>query len=128
MIKKHRILWAEALFVGVVYILHPRLFGWIDSDVLFLILAFLVLLAMHEESQAANKTVPKLAMALISLTFIMLYAIPFFPMLDNMAPRQGGGTDKRHLFPFLAIFSGTFGYLKWQEHTYGTLDDETIEK
>jgi hypothetical protein len=45
-----------------------------------------------------------------------------------MAPRQGGGTDKRHLFPFLAIFSGTFGYLKWQEHTYGTLDDETIEK
>ena len=51
MIKKHRILWAEALFVGVVYILHPRLFGWIDSDVLFLILAFLVLLAMHEESQ-----------------------------------------------------------------------------
>ena len=127
MIKKHRILWAEALFVGVVYILHPRLFGGIDSDVLFLILAFLVLLAMHEESQAANKTVPKLAMALISLTFILFYAVPFFPMLDGWAPMQGPGR-KRHLFPFLAVFSGVFGYLKWQEHTYGTLDDETIEK
>ena len=126
MIKKHRILWAEALFVGVVYILHPRLFGWIDSDVLFLILAFLVLLAMHEESQAANKTVPKLAMALISLTFIMFYAVPFFPMLDGMPSRYGG--DSGNLLSFLGIFSGIFGYLNWQEHTYGTLDDETSEK
>ena len=126
MIKKHRILWAEALFVGVVYILHPRLFGWIDSDVLFLILAFLVLLAMHEESQAANKTVPKLAMALISLTFILFYAVPFFPMLDGRTPNYT--SDSGHLFSYLGVFSGIFGYLNWHEHTYGTLDDETIEK
>ena len=125
MIKKHRILWAEALFVGVVYILHPRLFGWIDSDVLFLILAFLVLLAMHEESQAANKTVPKLAMALISLTFILFYAVPFFPMLDGW---DGGSGDSGNTLSLLGIFSGIFGYLNWQEHTYGTLDDETSEK
>ena len=127
MIKKHRILWAEALFVGVVYILHPRLFGWIDSDVLFLILAFLVLLAMHEESQAANKTVPKLAMALISLTFILFYAVPFFPMLDGVTPSYGP-SDSGNLLSFLGIFSGIYGYLNWQEHTYGTLDDETSEK
>ena len=128
MIKKHRILWAEALFVGVVYILHPRLFGWIDSDVLFLILAFLVLLAMHEESQAANKTVPKLAMALISLTFILFYAVPFFPMLDGLTGSRGGGGDSGNTLSLLGIFSGIFGYLNWQEHTYGTLDDETSEK
>lgn len=128
MIKKHRILWAEALFVGVVYILHPRLFGWIDSDVLFLILAFLVLLAMHEESQAANKTVPKLAMALISLTFILFYAVPFFPMLDGLTGSIGGSSDSGNTLSLLGIFSGIFGYLNWQEHTYGTLDDETSEK
>ena len=123
MIKKHRILWAEALFFGVVCISYPRFLGWIDSDVLFLILAFLVLLAMHEESQAANKTVPKLAMALISLTFILFYAVPFFPMLDGMP--SGYDSDTGNLLSFLGMLSGIFGYLNWQEHTYGTLDDET---
>ena len=127
MISKHRILWAEALCVGVICFVYPRFFGWIDFYVFYLALAFLVLLAMHEESQAANKTVPKLAMALISLTFILFYAVPFFPMLDGVTPSYGP-SDSGNLLSFLGIFSGIYGYLNWQEHTYGTLDDETSEK
>ena len=93
---------------------------------LFLILAFLVLLAMHEESQAANKTVPKLAMALISLTFILFYAVPFFPILDIVPGKCV--PDSSNLLSFIGFVSGCFGFFIWKGHTYGTLDDETIEK
>jgi hypothetical protein len=125
MIKKHRILWAEALCVGVVCFLHPRFFGWVDFYVFYLALAFLVLLAMHEESQVANRTVPKLAVALILLAFIMFYAAPFFPALD-IVPSKWGGTA--NLLGLIGWFGGIFGFFIWKVNTYGTLEDETSEK
>ena len=124
MISKHRILWAEALCVGVICLVYPRFFGWIDFYVFYLALAFLVLLAMHEESQIANKTVPKLAAALILLAFIMFYAAPFFPALDIVPGRYGW----YNLFSFIGFVSGCFGFFIWKGDISGTLDDETIEK
>ena len=126
MINKHRILWAEALCVGVVCFLHPRFFGWVDFYVFYLAFAFLVLLAMHEESQVANRTVPKLAVALILLAFIMFYAAPFFPALD-IVPARGGGRY-HNLLLVIGWFSGLFGFFIWKGNTYGTLDDETSEQ
>jgi hypothetical protein len=126
MIKKHRILWAEALFFGVVCISYPRFLGWIDLYVIYLVLAFLVLLAMHEESQIANKTVPKLAAALILLAFIMFYDAPFFPVLDIVPGKCCSGPS--NLFSFIGFVSGCFGFFIWKGDISGTLDDETIEK
>ncbi|MDA9950729.1 hypothetical protein N9D28_01345 [Luminiphilus sp.] len=125
MIKKHRILWAEALFFGVVCISYPRFLGWIDLYVIYLVLAFLVLLAMHEASQTVNKTVPKLAVVLTLLAFIMFYAVPFFPILDNLVPTKSGSSN---LLSFIGYVSGLFALWSWGGHTYGSLDDETIEK
>ena len=124
MIKKHRILWAEALCVGVVCFLHPRFFGWVDFYVFYLALAFLVLLAMHEESQVANRTVPKLAVALILLAFIMFYAAPFFPALDIVPLRYGW----YNLFSFIGFVSGCFGFFIWKGDISRALDDKTSEK
>lgn len=126
MIKKHRILWAEALCVGVVCFLHPRFFGSVDFYVFYLALAFLVLLAMHEESQVANRTVPKLAVALILLAFIMFYAAPFFPVLDIVPGKCCSGPS--NLFSFIGFVSGCFGFFIWKGDISGTLDDETSEK
>ena len=126
MIKKHRILWAEALFVGAVCVFYPRFFGWVDFYVLFLVLAFLVLLAMHEESQIVNKTVPKSAASLILFAFIMFYAGPFFPALDIVPGKCCSGPS--NLFSFIGFVSGCFGLFIWKGDISGTLDDETIEK
>ena len=126
MIKKHRILWAEALFFGVVCISYPTFLGWIDLYVIYLVLAFLVLLAMHEASQTVNKTVPKLAVVLTLLAFIMFYAAPFFPVLDIVPGKCCSGPS--NLLSFIGFVSGLFALWSWGGHTYGTLDDETNEK
>jgi len=124
MIKKHQVLWAEALCVGVVCVLHPRVLGWVDYFVPYLTLVFLVLLAMYEESRAANKKVPKVAFALTLLAFIMFYAAPFFPALD-FSGRWGGDSN---LLGLIGWFSFIFGFFIWKGNTYGTLDDQTSEK
>lgn len=124
MISKHRILWAEALCVGVICFVYPRFFGWIDFYVFYLALAFLVLLAMHEECKSVNEKVPKSSMALILLAFIMFYAAPFFPALDIVPLRYGW----YNLFSFIGFVSGCFGFFIWKGDISGTLDDETIEK
>ena len=125
MISKHRILWAEALCVGVICLVYPRFFGWIDFYVFYLALAFLVLLAMHEECKSVNEKVPKSSMALILLAFIMFYAAPFFPALDIV---PGKFTGRSNLFSFIGFVSGCFGFFIWKGDISGTLDDETIEK
>lgn len=125
MISKHRILWAEALCVGVICFVYPRFFGWIDFYVFYLALAFLVLLAMHEECKSVNEKVPKSSMALILLAFIMFYAAPFFPALDIV---PGKFTGRSNLFSFIGFGSGCFGFFIWKGDISGTLDDETIEK
>ena len=125
MIKKHRILWTEALCVGGICFVYPRFFGWIDFYVLHLALAILVLLAMHEECKSVNEKVPKSSMALTLLAFIMFYAAPFFPALD-IVPSKWGGND--NLLVLIGWFSGVFGFFIWKGNTYGTLDDETSEK
>ena len=126
MISKHRILWAEALCVGVICFVYPRFFGWIDFYVFYLALAFLVLLAMHEECKSVNEKVPKSSMALILLAFIMFYAAPFFPVLDIVPGKCCSGPS--NLFSFIGFVSGCFGFFIWKGDISGTLDDETIEK
>ena len=91
----------------------------------YLALAFLVLLAMHEECKSVNEKVPKSSMALILLAFIMFYAAPFFPALDIV---PGKFTGRSNLFSFIGFGSGCFGFFIWKEDISGTLDDETIEK
>ena len=90
----------------------------------YLALAFLVLLAMHEECKSVNEKVPKSSMALILLAFIMFYAAPFFPALDIVPGRYGW----YNLFSFIGFVSGCFGFFIWKGDISGTLDDETIEK
>jgi len=126
MISKHRILWAEALCVGVICFVYPRFFGWIDFYVFYLALAFLVLLAMHEECKSVNEKVPKSSMALILLAFIMFYVAPFFPVLDIVPGKCCSGPS--NLFSFIGFVSGCFGFFIWKGDISGTLDDETIEK
>ena len=126
MIKKHWILWAEALFAGVVCFVHPTFLGWIDFYVLYLVLAFLVLLAMHEEGQAVNKPVPKLSVVLTLLAFIMFYVAPFFPVMDIVPGK--GGTGPSNLFSFIGFVSGLYGFFIWNGPIYRTLDDENNEK
>jgi hypothetical protein len=124
MIKKHRILWAEALCVGVVCVLHPRVLGWVDYFVPYLTLAFLVLLAMYEESRSANKEVPKVGYALTSLAFILVYVARFFPSLDGIVPTRFG-TEGINLLVFLGFMSGFIGVLGWKAHIDGEVDDGT---
>ena len=126
MISKHRILWAEALCVGVICFVYPRFFGWIDFYVFYLALAFLVLLAMHEECKSVNEKVPKSSMALILLAFIMFYVAPFFPVLDIVPGKCCSGPS--NLFSFIGFVSGCFGFFIWKGDISGTLDDETSEK
>ena len=126
MISKHRILWAEALCVGVICFVYPRFFGWIDFYVFYLALAFLVLLAMHEECKSVNEKVPKSSMALILLAFIMFYAAPFFPVLDIVPGKCCSGPS--NLFSFIGFVSGCFGFFIWKGDISGTLDDQTSEK
>ena len=126
MISKHRILWAEALCVGVICFVYPRFFGWIDFYVFYLALAFLVLLAMHEECKSVNEKVPKSSMALILLAFIMFAVAPFFPVLDIVPGKCCSGPS--NLFSFIGFVSGCFGFFIWKGDISGTLDDETIEK
>lgn len=126
MIKKHRILWAEALFFGVICVAHPTFLGWIDFYVLYLVLAFLVLLAMHEESQTVNKTLPKLSVVLTLLAFITFYVASFFPALDIVPGK--GGTGPSNLFSFIGFISGLFALWSWRGNIVGTFDEKTNEK
>ena len=125
MIKKHRILWAEALCVCVVCVLHPRVLGWVDFLVPYLVLAFLVFLAMYEESRAANKKVPKVAFALTLLAFILIYVARFFPALDGIVPTRSGTGENGNLLVFLGFMSGFIGVLGWKAHIDGEVDDGT---
>ena len=110
----------------MVCISYPRFLGWIDLYVIYLVLAFLVLLAMHEESQIANKTVPKLAAALILLAFIMFYDAPFFPVLDIVPGKCCSGPS--NLFSFIGFVSGCFGLFIWKGDISRALDDKMSEK
>lgn len=92
----------------------------------YLALAFLVLLAMHEECKSVNEKVPKSSMALILLAFIMFYVAPFFPVLDIVPGKCCSGPS--NLFSFIGFVSGCFGFFIWKGDISGTLDDETIEK
>ena len=96
-----------------------------DFYVFYLALAFLVLLAMHEQSRAVDKTVPKLSIALTLLAFIMFYAASFFPVLD-IVPLKGGG--RGNLLAFIGGGSGFLAFVGWKGNIVGTFDEETNEK
>ena len=125
MIKKHRILWAEALCVVVVCVLHPRILGWINLYVLYLALVFLVISAMHEERiEGVNNKFSRSVLVFTLLTLSLVYLVPFFPWL-YIIPFRG---DWVHLFEFIAVTSGSLAVFGWITLIVGAFDDETNKK